>query len=123
MLVFMTGMGECNSAIGALSAVRSAERPALITLHGVLPPEQQDLAFSPNPLRKVVVATNVAETSVTIDGIRHVVDGGLAPAPRYDSDRGIGTPFLEPISHASADQRTSRAGRTTPGSSPRLWTG
>src|SRR5258706_13595731 len=115
MLVFMTGMGECNSAIGALSAVRSAERPALITLHGDLPPEQQDLAFSPNPLRKVVVATNVAETSVTIDGIRLVVDGGLARVARYDAERGVSTRFLEPISRASADQRKGRAGRTAPG--------
>ena len=98
------------------------ERLALIPLHGDLPPEQQDLAFAPNPLRKVVVATNVAETSVTIDGIRHVVDGGLARVARYDAERGIGTLFLEPISRASADQRKGRAGRTAPGTCHRLWT-
>ena len=100
----------------------SSERLALIPLHGDLPPEQQDLAFAPNPLRKVVVATNVAETSVTIDGIRHVVDGGLARVARYDAERGIGTLFLEPISRASADQRKGRAGRTAPGTCHRLWT-
>ena len=73
-------------------------------------------------MRKVVVATNVAETSVTIDGIRHVVDGGLARVARYDAERGIGTLFLEPISRASAEQRKGRAGRTAPGTCHRLWT-
>ncbi len=122
VLVFMPGMGEINATINALHAMHARERLALIPLHGDLPPEQQDLAFAPNPLRKVVVATNVAETSVTIDGIRHVVDGGLARVARYDAERGIGTLFLEPISRASADQRKGRAGRTAPGTCHRLWT-
>jgi ATP-dependent helicase HrpB len=122
ILVFMPGMGEINATIGAARAIRVNERLAFIPLHGDLPPEQQDLAFAPNPLRKVVVATNVAETSVTIDGIRHVVDGGLARVARYDAERGIGTLFLEPISRASADQRKGRAGRTAPGTCHRLWT-
>jgi ATP-dependent helicase HrpB len=91
-------------------------------LHGDLPPEQQDLAFAPNPLRKVVVATNVAETSVTIEGIRHVIDSGLARVARYDPERGISTLFIEPISRASAEQRKGRAGRTAPGTCHRLWT-
>ena len=91
-------------------------------MHGELQPEEQDLAFAPNPLRKVVVATNVAETSVTIDGIRHVVDSGQARVARYDSERGIGTLFIEEISRASADQRKGRAGRTAPGTCHRLWT-
>src|SRR4029077_3587136 len=90
--------------------------------HGELQPEEQDLAFAPNPLRKVVVATNVAETSVTIDGIRHVVDSGQARVARYDAERGIGTLFIEDISRASADQRKGRAGRTAPGTCYRLWT-
>ena len=122
ILVFMPGMGEINGTIGAARAIRTKERLAFIPLHGDLPPEQQDLAFAPNPLRKVVVATNVAETSVTIDGIRHVVDGGLARVARYDAERGIGTLFMEPISRASADQRKGRAGRTAPGTCYRLWT-
>jgi ATP-dependent helicase HrpB len=122
ILVFMPGMGEINATISAARTIRANERLALIPLHGDLPPEQQDLAFAPNPLRKVVVATNVAETSVTIDGIRHVVDGGLARVARYDAERGIGTLFLEPISRASADQRKGRAGRTAPGTCHRLWT-
>jgi ATP-dependent helicase HrpB len=122
ILVFMPGMGEINATIGAARAARTNERLALIPLHGDLPPEQQDLAFAPNPLRKVVVATNVAETSVTIEGIRHVVDSGLARVARYDPERGISTLFIEPISRASAEQRKGRAGRTAPGTCHRLWT-
>ncbi|HOX55543.1 MAG TPA: ATP-dependent helicase C-terminal domain-containing protein [Candidatus Paceibacterota bacterium] len=122
ILVFMPGMGEINATIAAARASRTRERLALIPLHGDLPPEQQDLAFAPNALRKVVVATNVAETSVTIEGIRHVVDSGLARVARYDAERGIGTLFIEPISRASAEQRKGRAGRTAPGTCHRLWT-
>lgn len=122
ILVFMPGMGEIASTIGALRAARTKERLALIPLHGELQPEEQDVAFAPNPLRKVIVATNVAETSVTIDGIRHVVDGGEARVARYDAERGIGTLFIEEISRASADQRKGRAGRTAPGTCHRLWT-
>lgn len=122
ILVFMPGMGEILSTMNAIRSQRLAERVALIPLHGELSPEEQDLAFAPNALRKVIVATNVAETSVTIDGIRHVVDSGLARVARYNAERGIGTLNLEPISRASADQRKGRAGRTAPGTCWRLWT-
>jgi ATP-dependent helicase HrpB len=122
ILIFMPGMGEINATIGACRAMGCAEPLALIPLHGELPPEEQDLAFAPNRLRKVVVATNVAETSVTIDGIVHVIDSGLARVARYDPERGIGTLFIEPISRASAEQRAGRAGRTAPGVCHRLWT-
>src|SRR5437667_5715237 len=118
----MPGMGEINSTIGAIRAIRASERLALIPLHGDLPAEQQDLAFAPNPLRKIIVATNVAETSVTIEGIRHVVDSGLARVARYEAERGISTLFIEPISRSSAEQRKGRAGRTAPGTCYRLWT-
>lgn len=122
ILVFMPGMGEINGAINACRATSTRERLAFIPLHGELQPEEQDLAFAPNALRKVVVATNVAETSVTIDGIRHVVDSGVARIARYDAERGIGTLALEEISRASADQRKGRAGRTASGTCHRLWT-
>ena len=118
----MPGVGEIAATTNACRALHTRERLAFIPLHGELQPEEQDLAFSPNPLRKVVVATNVAETSVTIDGIRHVVDSGQARIARYDSERGIGTLFIEEISRASADQRKGRAGRTAPGTCHRLWT-
>ncbi len=122
ILVFMPGMGEINAMIRALQSLRPPEPLALIPLHGDLAPEDQDRAFQAAPHRKIVVATNVAETSVTIDGIRHVVDGGLARVSRYDTERGINTLDLEEISRASADQRKGRAGRTAPGTCHRLWT-
>jgi ATP-dependent helicase HrpB len=122
ILVFMPGMGEINATISACRAAAGREPLALIPLHGELPPEEQDVAFAPNPLRKVVVATNVAETSVTIDGIVHVIDSGQARIARYDAERGIGTLSIEAISRASAEQRAGRAGRTAPGVCHRLWT-
>ena len=122
ILVFMPGRGEINGALDALRGLRTRERVACIPLHGELEPQEQDRAFAPNSLRKVIVATNVAETSITIDGIRHVVDSGIARVARYDAERGIGTLLLEPISRASADQRKGRAGRTAPGTCHRLWT-
>ena len=122
VLVFMPGVGEINATIGAIRAARTHEKLALIPLHGELQAEEQDAAFAAHALRKIVVATNVAETSVTIDGIRHVVDSGVARVARYDAERGISTLFIEPISRASSDQRKGRAGRTAPGTCWRLWT-
>ncbi|MES2707296.1 MAG: ATP-dependent helicase C-terminal domain-containing protein [Verrucomicrobiota bacterium] len=122
ILVFMPGRGEINGTLDALRGLRTRERVACIPLHGELEPQEQDRAFAPNALRKIIVATNVAETSITIDGIRHVVDSGTARVARYDAERGIGTLLLEPISRASADQRKGRAGRTAPGTCHRLWT-
>lgn len=122
ILVFMPGRGEINGTLDALRGLGTQERVACIPLHGALEPQEQDRAFASNPLRKVIVATNVAETSITIDGIRHVVDSGVARVARYDAGRGIGTLQLEPISRASADQRKGRAGRTARGTCHRLWT-
>ncbi|WP_395745198.1 ATP-dependent helicase HrpB [Prosthecobacter sp.] len=122
ILVFMPGRGEISGTLDALRGLRTQERVACIPLHGELEPQEQDRAFAPNALRKVIVATNVAETSITIDGIRHVVDSGVARVARYDAERGIGTLLLEPVSRASADQRKGRAGRTAPGTCHRLWT-
>src|SRR5437016_4874603 len=122
ILVFMPGMAEINATIGCIRAARLNERVAVLPLHGDLPSEDQDLAFEPNALRKVVVATNVAETSVTIDGIRHRGESGQARIARYDAERGISTLFIEEISRASAEQRKGRAGRTAPGTCCRLWT-
>jgi len=122
ILVFMPGRGEINGTLDALRGLNSRERLACMPLHGELDPQEQDRAFASNSLRKIIVATNVAETSITIDGIRHVVDSGVARVARYDAERGIGTLLLEPISRASADQRKGRAGRTAPGTCHRLWT-
>ena len=93
----------------------------LLPLHGELPPRDQDAAVARYDQPKVVVSTNVAETSLTIDGVRLVIDSGLARIPRYDANRGINTLLIEKISRASADQRAGRAGRTAPGRCVRLW--
>ena len=122
ILVFMAGRGEISGTLEALRGLRSTERVVCMPLHGELEPREQDRAFAPHALRKVVVATNVAETRITIDGIRHVVDSGMARVARYDAERGVGTLLLEPVSRASADQRRGRAGRTAPGTCHRLWT-
>src|SRR5207245_4386746 len=91
-------------------------------LHGELPPIDQDAAVARYDRRKIVVATNVAETSLTIDGVRLVIDSGLARIPRYDPYRGINTLLVEKISRAAADQRAGRAARTARGPFSRVWT-
>lgn len=122
ILVFMPGMGEINATINALRGARLSEQCVFIPLHGDLALEDQNRAFQPSVTRKIVVATNVAETSVTIDGVCHVVDAGLARIARHDAERGLQTIGVEDISRASADQRAGRAGRTAPGTCWRLWT-
>ena len=122
ILVFMPGKGEINATLNACRALRTGESLELIPLHGELSSDEQDRAFREAPVRKVVISTNVAETSITIDGVRHVVDGGFARVARFDAERGIGTLAIEEISRASAEQRKGRAGRTAPGTCHRLWT-
>lgn len=122
VLVFMPGMGEIQSTLNALRAARINEPILLLPLHGDLQPEEQDRAFQPSDRRKIIVATNVAETSITIEGVRHVVDSGMARVARYDAERGLQSLMIEEISRASADQRAGRAGRTAPGTCWRLWT-
>ena len=122
ILVFMPGVWEIQQTLNAIRSLRSREPLTLLPLYGELPPEDQDRVFQSSPCRKVIVATNVAETSVTIDGVRFVVDSGLARINRYDPALGISALRIEPISHASADQRAGRAGRTAPGECRRLWT-
>ena len=94
---------------------------AVLPLHGDLPAEQQDAALLPLDRRKVVLATNVAETSVTVEGVTGVVDTGLARTLTFDPGVGLDRLRLTPISRASADQRAGRAGRTQPGVCVRLW--
>ncbi len=121
VLVFMPGGFEIAQTIEAIRHCDESKGFILLALHGELPPRDQDAAVARYPQRKVVVATNVAETSLTIDGIRCVVDSGLARIPRYDPYRGINTLLIEKVSQASADQRAGRAGRTAPGICRRLW--
>jgi ATP-dependent helicase HrpB len=121
-LIFMPGAYEIARTV---QAARAALGPEFVVfpLHGELAPKDQDAAVAHYDKRKVVVATNVAETSLTIDGVRLVIDSGLARIPRYDPYRGINTLLVEKISRAATDQRAGRAGRTAPGHCLRLWTG
>ena len=121
-LVFMPGAYEISRTLEALRERREAKGYALLPLHGELPPAEQDSAVARHDRPKIVVATNVAETSITIEGVTLVIDSGLARIPRFDPYRGINTLLVEKISRASADQREGRAGRTAPGRCVRLWT-
>jgi ATP-dependent helicase HrpB len=121
VLVFMPGGFEINQTIEAIRHTPESKGYLLLPLHGELPPREQDAAVARYDQPKVVVATNVAETSITIDGVRLVIDSGLARIPRYDANRGINTLLIEKISQSSADQRAGRAGRTAPGVCVRLW--
>jgi ATP-dependent helicase HrpB len=120
-LIFMPGAFEINRTLAALQDFSAARDCLLLPLHGELPPAEQDRAVGPADRRKVIVSTNVAETSLTIDGVRLVIDAGLARIARYDPRRGIDTLLIENISQAAADQRAGRAGRTAPGHVLRLW--
>ncbi|PTY00521.1 ATP-dependent helicase HrpB [Opitutus sp. ER46] len=122
MLVFMPGAYEINRTVQAVQGSRALRDFVVFPLHGELPPEQQDRAVAPYDARKIIVSTNVAETSLTIEGVTTVIDSGLARMARFDPHRGINTLLIEKISAASADQRAGRAGRTAPGRCVRLWT-
>jgi ATP-dependent helicase HrpB len=121
VLVFMPGGFEISQTIEAIRNSGESKGFILLPLHGELEPKLQDAAVARYDRRKVVVATNVAETSLTIDGVRLVIDSGLVRIARYDANRGINTLMIERISQASADQRSGRAGRTAPGVCKRLW--
>lgn len=122
VLVFLPGQREIARVQAALDAVRAAGTDVL-PLHGELPVEQQSRVLQPDPdgRRRVVLATNVAESSVTLPGVRVVVDAGLAREPRYDPNSGFSRLDAVPISQASADQRAGRAGRVASGWALRLW--
>ena len=117
VLVFLPGKGEINACQDALHRVRNVE---LLPLHADLPPGAQDLAFdTQSQRRRVILATNVAETSVTLPGITAVVDAGLVRQRIHQNQRIVLA--LRPISQASAEQRRGRAGRLRPGICYRLW--
>ena len=121
VLIFMPGAFEIHRTIDAVRHSRVGSDFVVLPLHGELPVADQDAAVASYGRRKVVVSTNVAETSLTIDGVRVVIDSGLARIARFDPYRGINTLLVEKISRASADQRAGRAGRTAPGLALRLW--
>ena len=121
VLVFMPGSYEIMRTIQAIKFLKESSGVTVLPLHGELSASDQDNAIQESNQRKVIVSTNVAETSLTIPGVRMVVDSGLARIARYDSIRGIDTLLIESIAQASAEQRAGRAGRTGPGRCIRLW--
>lgn len=123
VLVFLPGVGEIRRAEREIAARRAAGDAEVMALYGDMTPDAQDRVLRPSEAvrRKVVLATNVAETSVTLPSVTAVIDSGLARVMRYDASRGLPRLEVEPISQASAQQRAGRAGRTGPGVCWRLW--
>ena len=122
VLVFLPGAAEIRRARQACEPVARAADLDLLALHGDLPPEEQDRAVQPGPRRKVILSTNVAETSVTIEGVVAVVDSGLARVASHSPWSGLPRLEVKKVSRASATQRAGRAGRLRPGRALRLYT-
>ena len=122
ILVFLPGAAEIRRAREACTGLAAAHDLEIVPLHGDLPSAEQDRAVRPAPRRKLILSTNVAETSVTIDGVTVVIDSGLARVAGHSPWSGLPTLATRPISRASAAQRAGRAGRTAPGRCLRLFT-
>ncbi|WP_317196065.1 ATP-dependent helicase HrpB [Hymenobacter siberiensis] len=122
ILVFLPGVGDLQRSVRKLESL--ADNIDLHLLHGELPLETQDAALRPAKAgrRKVILATSIAETSLTIEGVRVVIDGGFARVPRFVPRTGFTTLETVPVARAAADQRRGRAGRLGPGTCYRLWT-
>jgi ATP-dependent helicase HrpB len=116
LLCFLPGAREIER-----TRIELADFPNVLPLHGSLDVESQERAIAASNVQKIVLATNVAETSLTVDGVTDVIDSGLQKVPRFDPDTSIDHLRLEQISRDSADQRAGRAGRTQPGRATRLW--
>lgn len=117
VLAFLPGVAEIRRTANALSGVDAD----ILPLHGRLPAAEQDAALRPGPRRRVVLATAVAESSLTVPGVRAVVDAGLTRTPRVDHRRGMAGLVTVRVSAAVADQRAGRAGREAPGRVYRCW--
>ena len=117
ILAFLPGMAEIRRTQSALEGCGALVLP----LHGELPPAEQDRALRPADGRRVVLATSIAETSLTVPGVRVVVDGGWRRTPRLDTATGLTRLTTVRISRAAADQRAGRAGREAPGTAIRVW--
>ena len=122
VLVFLPGAAEIRDAMGALGPLSKTANLLVLPLHGSLSIEEQTRAIRPADRRKVVLSTNVAESSLTIDGVVAVIDSGLANVAAHSPWSGLPTLRKSPVSKASVTQRTGRAGRTCPGRALRLFT-
>ncbi len=121
VLVFLPGAAEIRQAARSCEGFARRHGCLLRTLHGDQPPEEQDLAVAPSEQPKIILSTNVAESSVTIDGVTAVIDSGLARVAGFSPWSGLPELRLMRVSQASADQRAGRAGRTGPGRAVRLY--
>jgi len=123
ILVFLPGAGEITRTMAALSNFGNKQEISLLPLFGNLTQKDQDRALKSDPdgKRKIVFATDIAETSLTIEGVRIVVDSGLSRKPQFDPNSGMSRLEMRRISRASADQRQGRAGRLGPGICYRMW--
>ena len=122
ILTFLPGAAEIHRAMRACDAVARRAGLLVLPLHGSLPPKEQDRALAPAPKQKLILATNVAESSITVEGVTAVIDSGLARFASYSAWSGLPTLHVSRVSKASAKQRAGRAGRTAPGSVLRLYT-
>jgi ATP-dependent helicase HrpB len=121
VLVFLPGIGEIRRCAEALAGSLESQEIELLELHGDLAPERQDAALQPGKRRRVILATNVAETSVTLPRVTTVVDSGQVRRVVFDPTIGLDRLELGRVSQASAEQRKGRAGRVAPGRCLRLW--
>ena len=123
LLVFLPGIREIRQVSERLSRSQQDASVMIAPLYGGLPGKSQDLAIEPAPVgkRKIVLATSIAETSLTIEGIRIVIDSGLMRVPRFDVGSGMAKLITIPVNQDTADQRRGRAGRLEPGICYRLW--
>lgn len=121
VLCFLPGAREIREVIDALGPASRRAGFDTLPLHGGLPPDEQDCAIVPGPRPRVIAATNIAETSLTVPGVTAVVDAGLQRVSRFDAARGIDVLVSERITRDAADQRAGRAGRVAPGRAVRLW--
>ncbi|MCH7227388.1 ATP-dependent helicase C-terminal domain-containing protein, partial [Haloferula sp. A504] len=121
VLCFLPGTHEIRRTVSAIQSATWSRGWSVMPLYGGLSPQAQEAAIAPGGGPKIIVSTNIAETSLTIDGVRTVIDAGLARISSFDPRRGIGTLMVEKISRAAAEQRAGRAGRTAPGRCFRLW--
>jgi HrpA-like RNA helicase len=121
VLVFLPGTYEIRKTCELLENASFTRGWDVLPLYSSLNPRAQELAIAPSERPKIIVSTNVAETSLTIAGVRTVIDSGLARISSFDARRGLDTLHIHKISRASAEQRAGRAGRTSPGQCYRLW--
>ena len=121
VLCFLPGAREIARAQGELAGGLGADGADVLPLHGSLEADAQDLVMRPSAVRRVILSTNIAETSVTVPGVSAVIDTGLVKVARYDVARGVDSLTTERVTQDSADQRAGRAARLGPGVVRRLW--